>query len=103
MTEALTKAQRDGLQFIADSIGGVSGPAPGWNADIVLERDDVVICDGSDLAALFALGFVTDVPAPLPHYEQFNEASGSITCDRLYRITDAGRAALTTKENSNAE
>ncbi len=90
----LTKAQHDGLVFIAESFSGVVGPAPGWNADVLLESGGREICDGSDLKWLFDQGLISASPAPPPHNEQFNEESGSITCDHLYKPTAAGLAAL---------
>ncbi len=85
----LSKAQLAGLKHIAE--GGMMGPAPGWNALVWIEN----VCEGDDLSALVAAGLIVAEPVPPPHYEDFNEESGSITCDHNYRLTPAGRAALT--------
>lgn len=88
----LTKAQLAGLKHIADC--GVLGPAPGWNALVWIEG----VCEGDDLAALFNAGLIVAEPAPPPHYEDEDDEAGSITCDHDYRLTPAGRAALSLEQ-----
>ena len=95
MSERLAKAQIAGLAYIA--LNGARGPAPGWNALVWIEG----VCEGEDLAALFAGGLITAEPADPPHFEESDEDSGSITCDHFYRVTDAGRALLSLKDNAN--